>query len=47
MDGGTNTTGGFNGPGLFPAIDMVQEYKVQTNNFSAEYANTAGGVVNV
>ena len=47
MDGGTNTTGGFNGPGLFPAVDMVQEYKVQTNNFSAEHANTAGGVVNV
>src|SRR5262249_45467628 len=24
-----------------------QEYKVQTNNFSAEFANTSGGVVNV
>ena len=26
---------------------MVQEYKVQTNNFSAEFGNTSGGVVNV
>jgi len=47
MDGGTNTTAGFNGPGLFPSVDMVAEYKVQTNNFSAEYSETAGGVVNV
>jgi hypothetical protein len=47
MDGGTNTTAGFNGPGLFPSVDMVQEYKVQTNNYSAAFGNTAGGVVNV
>ena len=47
MDGGTNTTAGFNGPGLFPSVDMVAEYKVQTNNFSAEFSNTTGGVVNV
>jgi hypothetical protein len=47
MDGGVNTEPAFNGPGLYPSIDMVQEYKVQTNNFSAEFSNTAGGVVNV
>ncbi len=47
MDGGTNTTAGFNGPGLFPSVDMVAEYKVQTNNFSAEYSETSGGIVNV
>jgi hypothetical protein len=47
MDGGNNTTAGFNGPGLYPSVDMVQEYKVQTNNFSAEFGNTSGGVVNV
>jgi outer membrane receptor protein involved in Fe transport len=47
MDGGSNTTAGFNGPGLYPSVDMVQEYVVQTNNFSAEFSNTSGGVVNV
>ena len=47
MDGGSNTTAGFNGPGVYPSVDMVQEYKVQTNNFSAEFGNTSGGVVNV
>src|SRR3954470_4219729 len=36
-----------NGPGVFPSIDLVQEYKVQTNNFSAEFGNTGGGVINV
>ena len=47
LDGGANSTAGFNGPGIFPSLDLVQEYKVQTNNFSAEFGNTAGGVVNV
>ncbi len=47
LDGGANSTAGFNGPGIFPSLDLVQEYKVQTNNFSAEFGNTAGGVINV
>lgn len=47
LDGGNNTNPAFNGPGYFPSVDEVQEYKVQTNNFSAEYSNTAGGVVNL
>jgi hypothetical protein len=47
MDGGVNSEPAFNGPGLYPSIDLVQEYKVQTNNYSAEFPNTAGGVVNV
>jgi hypothetical protein len=47
LDGGANSTAGFNGPGLFPSVDVVEEYKVQTNNFSAEFGNTAGGVINV
>ena len=47
LDGGINTNPAFNGPGYFPSVDEVQEYKVQTNNFSAEYSNTAGGVINL
>ena len=47
LDGGSNTTAGFNGAGFFPSPDMVAEYKVQTNNFSAEFSDTTGGVINV
>lgn len=47
LDGGVNSTSSFNGPSFFPSIDLVQEYKVQTNNFSAEFSDTTGGVVNV
>jgi Carboxypeptidase regulatory-like domain len=47
LDGGWNSNSGFNGPGIYPPIDLVQEYKVQTNNVPAEFGNTAGGVINV
>jgi hypothetical protein len=30
-----------------PSIDVVQEFKMQTNFFSAEYGQTGGAVVNV
>src|SRR5262249_19859546 len=30
-----------------PVIDAIQEFKVQTSNFSAELGQAAGGVVNV
>ena len=41
-----------NGPannvnGLIPSQDTVQEFRVVTNNVSAEYGNYAGGVVNI
>jgi hypothetical protein len=47
LDGGLNSEPGFNGPGFFPSVDLVQEYKVQTSNFSAQYSNTGGGIINV
>ncbi len=47
LDGGTNSNSAFYGPTLYPSIDSVQEFKVMTNNYSAEYSNAAGGVVNV
>jgi len=47
LDGGINSEPAFNGPGIFPALDSVEEYKVQTHNYSSEFTNAAGGVINV
>ena len=47
LDGGANSTTLANGPGIFPSLESVEEYKVQTNNYSAEFGNSSGGVINV
>jgi hypothetical protein len=47
LDGGANSNAAFNGPGFYPSVDLVQEYKVETNNYRAEFTDTTGGVVNV
>jgi outer membrane receptor protein involved in Fe transport len=47
LDGANNNDVGFNGPEYSPQVEGVQEFKVQTNNYSAEYGNVAGGVINV
>lgn len=47
LDGVLNTSPGNSGPVVTPSVDAVQEYRVTTNNYSAEYGRAGGGVFNV
>ena len=47
LDGGYNTSTYRNFSGTFPNPDAVQEFSLQRSNFSAEYANSSGAVMNV
>lgn len=46
LDGGTNNDHYSNAPNPMPNPDALQEFSVQTNNFSAQYGRNAGAVVN-
>src|SRR4029077_224556 len=47
LDGAPNSAPSQNQPVVNATPDMVQEFKVETNNFSAEYGRASGGVFNV
>ena len=47
LDGSPQEVMGYNQPAYVPSPDAIQEFKVQTNNFSAEYGRTGGAVVNM
>ena len=47
LDGAPNSAPAQNQPVINATPDLVQEFKVETNNFSAEYGKAAGGVFNV
>lgn len=47
LDGAPNSAPSQNQPVINANPDMVQEFKVETNSFSAEYGRAAGGVFNV
>ncbi len=47
IDGVPSTAGFFDQITTIPSIDDTEEFKVQSNNMSAEYGRYSGGVVNV
>jgi len=47
LDGGTNTVPVHNEIAVVPMVDVVEEFKVETNALKAEFGQTSGGVVNV
>jgi hypothetical protein len=47
LDGGTNMTGVRATGNVIPNPDAVDQFNVQTNNFSAQYGRTGAGVVSV
>jgi hypothetical protein len=47
LDGAPNTIGDFNGVVIVPAIDSVQEFRLETNAYSAEFGRSGGGAVNI
>lgn len=47
LDGGTNMTNLRNTGNILPAPDAIQEFRVQTNAYNAEYGRFANGIINV
>src|SRR4051812_34371854 len=47
LDGAANTTPDINRGVINPPVDSVQEFKVQSNSYDAEFGRTSGGVINV
>ena len=47
LDGAPNTAAAQNQPIIYPNADSVQEFRVETSNYSAEYGRAAGGIFNV
>ncbi|MGD0479698.1 MAG: TonB-dependent receptor [Terracidiphilus sp.] len=45
IDGTSTEQPTFGGPDANPSVDSVQELRVQTNNFAAEYGKVSGGVI--
>ena len=48
LDGAPNNAqAGGNNVAYVPPVDAVQEFKIQTNSYDAQYGRSAGGIINV
>lgn len=47
LNGVTVQEQGFSGAGAVPNLDSIEEFRILTNNFDAEYGNYSGGQINV
>jgi hypothetical protein len=47
LDGGSNMTNLRNTGNILPNPDAIQEFRIQTNSYSAEYGRFASGIINV
>ncbi|HXN21815.1 MAG TPA: carboxypeptidase regulatory-like domain-containing protein [Candidatus Dormibacteraeota bacterium] len=47
LDGVANVIGDFNGVGTVPPVGSVQEFKVQSGAYSAEFGRSGGGNINI
>jgi hypothetical protein len=47
IDGSTNMVAGHGQFAYTPSVDFIQEFKIQTTNYSAEYGRTGGGVISI
>jgi hypothetical protein len=47
LDGGINMTGLRNTGNILPNPDAIEEFRLQTNSYNAEYGRYASGVINV
>src|SRR5439155_12703895 len=47
LDGIDNNETWLNSVVVFPSIDALEEFKVQTSTYSAEFGRSSGGVVNI
>src|ERR1700678_4025791 len=47
LNGTTVQEFAFSGTGIIPNLDSIEEFRILTNNFNAEYGNYSGGQINV
>jgi hypothetical protein len=47
LDGVDNNETWLNSVVIFPSVDALEEFKVQTSTYSAEFGRSSGGVVNI
>ena len=47
LDGTSNTVTGHGQLAMTPSVDAIQEFKVETSNYSAEFGRSGGGIINI